>query len=165
MYCYRPNEFVAKVIFLHLFVILFTGGCLPQCMPQCPREQTPPQEQTPPREQTPPWEQTPPPGRHTSQEQTPPPRSRPPQSRHPSGIRSMSGRYASYWNAFLFYLLIYWSRFTSIVKSPAFNGTYSDTVHVRFHYMWNCSKRFAFTFTSCEQTPITNVRGPFHTIV
>ena len=26
------NEVVAKLIFLHLFVILFTGGCLPQCM-------------------------------------------------------------------------------------------------------------------------------------
>ena len=62
------NEVVAKVIFLHLFVILFTGGegvCLNACWDTTPREQTPPPwEQTPP-----PWEQTPPPPR----EQTPPP--------------------------------------------------------------------------------------------
>ena len=64
----------------------------------------------PPREQTPPGSR-PPLGAD-------PPRSRPPRSIHPreqtppgadtppleadSGIRSMSGRYASYWNAFLF---------------------------------------------------------------
>ena len=134
------NEVVAKVIFLHLFVILFTGGCLPQCMlGYHPPEQIPPWEQTPPGADTP-WEQTPPRSRHTPwadtpQEQTHPPRAHTPQSRHhtpsweqtphpllgadtpreqtpswsrhpspreeDSGIRSMSGRYASYWNAFL----------------------------------------------------------------
>ena len=67
------NKVVAKVIFLHLFVILFTGWCLPQYMLgyQAPQEQTPPpleadtpqadthpQEQTPPRAD-PPWKQTP----------------------------------------------------------------------------------------------------------
>ena len=31
-----------------------------------------------------------------------------------------------------FYLLIYWPRFTSIVKSPAFNGPSFDAVHIRF---------------------------------
>ena len=130
---------MAKVIFLHLSVILFRGGvgCLPQCMlgyhtPQeqtswsrplgadTPRSRHPPgadtsQEQTPlgadaplgadtPRSRHPP-EQTPLQSRHTL-EQTPP-------SRHPpgadtpweadSGIRSTSGQYASYWNAFLFF--------------------------------------------------------------
>ena len=94
------NEVVAKVIFLHLFVILSTGG-LPQCMlgyhpprsrhthpspgSRPPWEQTPsrsrhPPEQTP-LEQTPlpPWsrhhppEQTPPPGGDTPPEQTTPP--------------------------------------------------------------------------------------------
>ena len=48
---------------------------------------------------------TPPPGADTPPEQIPL-RNRPPQSRHPpreadSGIRSTSGQYASYWNAFL----------------------------------------------------------------
>ena len=76
------NKVVAKVIFLHLFVILFTwgsasvhGGILP------------PQEQNPsPLEQTPPT----PPGAATPQEQTPP-RTRPPGSRHPLGADTSPG--------------------------------------------------------------------------
>ena len=85
------NEVVAKVMFLLVSVILLTGGvCLSAC-----------------------WDTTPP-TRHlaTLGADTPRPGSRPPQSRHlpgaatppreaDSGIRSMSGRYASYWNAFL----------------------------------------------------------------
>ena len=64
------NEVVAKVIFLHLSVILFTGGRGSASLhagipPLSPPDQTPP----------------------------------PPE---PS-IRSTSGRYASYWNAFLFF--------------------------------------------------------------
>ena len=57
-----------------------------------PGSRRPPGEQTPPRAD--PLGADPPGSRH-------PPRSRPPQSR-PPGIRSTSGRYASYWNAFLF---------------------------------------------------------------
>ena len=72
------NEVVAKVIFLHLSVILFTGGwfCLSACWDTTPPEQTPlgpdppgsrhttpPGADTPPRpdppEQTPPGKQTP----------------------------------------------------------------------------------------------------------
>ena len=72
------NEVVAMVMFLLVSVILLTGGvCLSAC-----------------------WDTTPPGSR--------PPWSRHPRSKHPpppweadSGIRSMSGRYASYWNAFL----------------------------------------------------------------
>ena len=77
-------------------VCLSMGGCLPQCMLGYP----PPQEQTP-------LDQAHPLTRHTLQEQTPP-RSRSP---HPGAdtppreadcsIRLTSGRYASYWNAFL----------------------------------------------------------------
>ena len=92
------NEVVAKVIFLHLSVILFTGvgvsasvhAGIPIPTADTPLEKTPlgadPSEKTPqsrhppgadtPREQTAPWEAD-------------------------FGIRSMSGRYASYWNAFL----------------------------------------------------------------
>ena len=80
------NEVVAKVIFLHLFVILFTGGGsgIPACTDppeQTPPQSGPPQEQTPPGVETPhPLEQTPlgadtPPSRH--------PPSRHPPSRHP----------------------------------------------------------------------------------
>ena len=50
----------------------------------------------PPTKQTPPAGKTPPgPGRH------PPRPSRPPPREEDCSIRSMSGRYASYWNAFL----------------------------------------------------------------
>ena len=59
---------VAKVVFLYLFVILFTGGCLPQCMLGChtPKSRHPPpradtlQDQTATLEQTPPGVDTPP---------------------------------------------------------------------------------------------------------
>ena len=91
------NEVVAKVMFLHVSVILLTGGGLPQCMLGSPQEQTPPRPD-PPGNRHPP-EQTPPQSRH-------PPEQTHPQSRHTpeadSGIQSMSGWYASYWNAFLF---------------------------------------------------------------
>ena len=143
------NEVVAKVIFLHLSVILFTGGVsasvhagIPPLEQTPNREQTPPQSRhppitrsRPPRANTlPPPEQTTPPGsRHTppgsrqpplgadnppwEQTHTPleadtPPEQIPPWSRPPgadtpprkadSSIWSTSGRYASYWNAFLF---------------------------------------------------------------
>ena len=125
------NEVVAKVIFLHLFVILFTGGVsasvhagIPHTPTvsrhprsrhppdQTPPEQTLPRADTPrsrhPPEQTAPGKQTPP------RADTPPPRADippgadtlPPQRQTPpweadSDIRSMSDRYPSYWNAFL----------------------------------------------------------------
>ena len=96
---------MAKVIFLHLSVILFTGGVSTRENPPCQKE--------PPRtSQTPPGADTTPP----AQTDLPTPGSRhPPRSRHhpPPGpgrpppeadfsLRSTSGRYASYWNAFLF---------------------------------------------------------------
>ena len=86
---------------------IFTGVCLSTgrrgvCLSACwdiplPPEQTPPSgSRHPPRSRPPlgadtppPWEQTP------SLEQTPPPREA------DFSIRSTSGRYASYWNAFL----------------------------------------------------------------
>ena len=90
------NKVVAKVIFLHMFVILFTGGVLPQCMlgyqppqPGPPGSDTTPQDQTPPHprnqadtpgtRQTPhPPSDTPPPGSDT----TPPgPGRHPPRTR------------------------------------------------------------------------------------
>ena len=73
------------------------------------RETFPPEQTIPtpgsrhitPRQGDAPWEQTPP-GRDTPQEQTPqPPRADSPREADCS-IRSMSSRYASYWNAFLF---------------------------------------------------------------
>ena len=74
------NEVVAKVMFLLVSVILSTGEggvCLSAC-----------------------WDTTPP------AKETPLPR-RPPHREADSGIRSMSGRYASYWNAFLYYMAVH----------------------------------------------------------
>ena len=80
---------------------------------QTPPPSRPPSRYLPPPEQTPTWSRHPPRadslGADTPlPEQTPPPRADTPSwSRHPPpeadyGIRSTSGRYASYWNAFLF---------------------------------------------------------------
>ena len=97
-------------------------GADPQSRP--PWDQTPPGADTP-REDTPPscrrpraddplradtpwsrhppsWELTPPPLSRHQPEQTPPWEQTPPHKKADSSIRSMSGRYASYWNAFLF---------------------------------------------------------------
>ena len=81
------NEVVAKVIFLHLSVIhsVHRGGCLSACWDTTPPPGAEPRSRHPP-EQTPPWSRHP-----------------PPWEAH-SSIRSTSGRYASYWNAFLLVL-------------------------------------------------------------
>ena len=99
--CYRPQRSCGKVMFLHLSVILSTGWV-----------------SAIPSGQTPPWAH--PPGTHTLGTHSPgkqPPAQcmlgytttlpsacwdTPPCPVH-AGIRSTSGRYASYWNAFLFY--------------------------------------------------------------
>ena len=94
------------------------GVCQPQCMLGSPLgADTPwsrhPLSRHPPRADAP-WEQTPwsrhPPSRHPP-EQTPP-RADTPQEAD-SSIRSTSGRYASYWNAFLFSIFL----LTTIRKS------------------------------------------------
>ena len=103
-----PGFLAAKVMFLQVSVIHSVhrgGGGLPQCMLGYPPDQADtPQDQTPPGPgRHPPRSDTPPgPGRHPpSQDQAdPPPREA------DSSIRSTSGRYASYWNAFLFLLKI-----------------------------------------------------------
>ena len=79
------NEVVAKVIFLHLSVILFTGGSSLGRTPSA-RENPPgpARHPPPPRADTTPLAQT-----------DPPPEA-------DFSLWSMSGRYASYWNAFLF---------------------------------------------------------------
>ena len=75
-----------------------------------PPEQTHPPRSRHPREQTPPSSQSSnplPQGADTPLEQTPPKQTPPREA--DSGIRSMSGRYASYWNAFLF-KFFHWDR-------------------------------------------------------
>ena len=108
VYFYRPQTNFAKVMFLHLSVILFMGGvCLSACWDTHPQSRHPTGADTP-------WSRHPP-------EQTPPPRAdthHPPRSKHPPGadtsppcsacweIRATSGRYASYWNAFLSFIFV-----------------------------------------------------------
>ena len=90
------NEVVAKVMFLQVCVCPQGGGCLPQDQADTPAG--PGRHPPPGPGRHPPWDQTetpPGPGRH------PPPREA------DSSIRSTSGRYASYWNAFLLPVLIY----------------------------------------------------------
>ena len=88
---YRPQRSCGKVRSLYLSVILSTGGGLP------PPGQTPQWADTTlgrqPPEQTPPWADTPLPSACWD--------THPPCPVH-AGIQSTSGRYASYWNAFLF---------------------------------------------------------------
>ena len=87
------NEVVAKVIFLHLSVILFRGGvCLSACWDTNPLGADPPGADPPgadpPGADTPqsrhPPEQIPPPDQTPLPEQTPP-RADTPRSRHPPG--------------------------------------------------------------------------------
>ena len=130
--CYRPQRSWGKVMFLQVCVILFTGGVPDQVLPPgtryTPQDQVPPQPGTPPGTRYPPGPGTPPWARHTHTPQTRytphdqvhPPGSgtppgpgtppwdqvNPPGTRYPPGtreIRSTRGRYASYWNAVLFY--------------------------------------------------------------
>ena len=79
------NELVAKVIFLHLSVILFTGGGLPQCMLGCPPCQGDPPEGGTPLPRRPPCQGDPPPRRPPCQGD--PPGRRPP--RHTVNERSV----------------------------------------------------------------------------
>ena len=148
---YRPQRSCGQGnVFTGVCLSTRGGGCLPQCMlgyqttppgPGRPPDQadTPQTRQTPPRTR-----QTPPraPGRHP-----PGPGRHPPGPRHPLGpgrpppdqadtprpgrppreadcsIRSTSGRYASYWNAFL--LLI------SLKTSPCGQHCLLDTQNLQ----------------------------------
>ena len=130
------NEVVAKVMFLHMSVILFTGGVSRQCTPGSGREnppgrqgeppqtrQTPPSRENPPDQAdplgqagTPPRQagRTPQPGRPPGPGRKNPPR---PGRENPPGIQSTSSRYASYWNAFLFFHAVFDKLCAPSVKS------------------------------------------------
>ena len=108
---YRPQTTFAKVMFLHLSVILFRGGVSQHVMGQTPPSprKTPgrhPQEDRPAPGRHP---EDPTPGRQTPQgrhQEDPPQEDRPRGSRHPPADGYCCGRYASYWNAFLLHTLI-----------------------------------------------------------
>ena len=99
IYFYWPQQSCGQGnIFTPVCHSVHRGG-LPQCMLgyHPPREQSP-LEQTPQSRH--PLGQTPPPPEQTPPKQTPPWEQTPPEA--DSSIRSTSGRYASYWNAFLY---------------------------------------------------------------
>ena len=96
------------ILFLHLSVIhsVHRGG-LPQCMlGYHPPGGRPPKTRHPPGpDPHPPKADHHPPGTRPPQKQTPPSREQTPPPREAnSSIRSTSGRYASYWNAYLYCL-------------------------------------------------------------
>ena len=111
---YHPQRSWGKVIFSQASVILSTGGgeYLGRYTPprtRCPPgTRCPPQTRHTPRPGTPPWDQVPHrPGTHPDQytpwdEVHPPWDQVPPWSSACREIRATSGRYSSYWNAFLF---------------------------------------------------------------
>ena len=91
---YRPQRSWAKVIFSQASVCPQGGVCLSACWDIPPQQHHPPPSRHPPGADTPRTRYAPP-------GPDPPPGSRPPREAD-SSIRSTSGRYASYWNAFLF---------------------------------------------------------------
>ena len=103
---YRPRRSCGKIMFLHLSVILFTQRPLDRDPPgQRPLDRGPPNQRSP--RQRPPWTETHP-NRDPHWIETPldrdPPGQRPPWTvSPPSPYMVMSGRYASYWNAFLLF--------------------------------------------------------------
>ena len=89
------NEVVAKVMFLLVSVILSAREiCLSACWDTAPQEGGTPQPRRPPCQGDTPFLPRPTPKGEIEEDQI----------QVPPGIRSMSGRYASYWNAFLFQL-------------------------------------------------------------
>ena len=140
------NEVVAKVIFLHLSVILFTGGSAsvhagmpPPCQGDPPEGGTPtpcqgdppakktPRRETPQKEaplpRRPPAKETPPPlpkRRPPLPSRHPPPEGGTPLPRRPPNIWSMSSQYVSYWNAFLF-PIFFLPCFTPASLCPAYH--------------------------------------------
>ena len=112
MFCYRPQRSWAKVIFSQACVknSVHRGGVSRE--PPGTRQTPPPQDQgEPPLGPGRPPQQGEPPGRENplgrenpsgTKKNPPPGPGRPPPGREEDcSIRSMSGRYASYWNTFL----------------------------------------------------------------
>ena len=79
---YRPQRSCGKVVFLHLSVILFTGSCPADAPKQTPLGRHPAWADNSPRQTL--------------------PRQTPPRDSH------YRGRYASYWNAFMYFQYLCW---------------------------------------------------------
>ena len=104
---YRPQRSCGQgYVFTRVCDSVHRGGVSPgRHLPPRDQADTPPLDQadTPPRPGRPPGPGRPPQTRQTPPDQADPPGpGRPPPREEDCSIRSMSGRYASYWNAFLF---------------------------------------------------------------
>ena len=111
---YRPQRSCGKVMFWHLSVIQFTEGEWVADTPRAdtlPGQTAPPGRYPPQPRQTPPWTDTP---RSACWE-----------------IRATSGRYASYWNAYLLIFIICWA-----LKSQDFNEKQLCLCSVRTQEVW-----------------------------
>ena len=97
---YCPQHSCGKVMFSQASVILFTGGCLPQCILGYT-----PQAGTPPWASTAPWAGTPPGQAHHAGQVHTQAGTHPP-NRYTLHDGHCSRWYASYWNAFLFQLCL-----------------------------------------------------------
>ena len=117
-------------MFLQVSVILSTGGGRGVSGEPPWTRQTPPDQGEPPRTKENPPDQADPPGsRRTPPDQGEPPldqadppriKENPPPREEDCSIRSMSGRYASYWNAILFPIYLLLSEFYRPVLSNIF---------------------------------------------
>ena len=105
-YHYRPQRSSGKVMFLHLFVSHSVNGGVSASVHAGIHDF--------------PWADTAPPG-------SPPPRQTPPPlGRHLSAEGHCSGRYASYWNAFLLFLrFLCWVSLSVLSVSRCSDGNYS----------------------------------------
>ena len=162
---YRPQRSCGKVMFLHLSVILFTGG-----VADTPQEQTPPGADMIPRADTPPGADPPgadtPPGADMIPSSRHTPRSRPPQEQTPPcsacwEIRATSGWYASYWNAYLFSPMFPWHVDHTLRRShdlcPSVNVSLITEHYIHKKIMSNISIPINISWTFCVDN--TDVPG------
>ena len=145
----RHRKYPYSLSFLHVsfsccFMVMFSqvsvcprgGACSIACWDTHPQPRD--QRQTPPWADTP-WAETPwvntPLDRH-------PHRQRPPCSVH-SGIRSTSGRYASHWNAFLFWNVLSLCRSTITLSQDNFwrANTRARDKGISILYIWIQSRQ------------------------
>ena len=96
---YRPQRSCEGYVFTGVCLSTGGGGCLSACW-----DITPPRSRHPPvADPPPPPRSRHPPEQTLPQEQTPPKADTPPEQTSPPRYGHCCGRYASYWNAFLFY--------------------------------------------------------------
>ena len=122
---YRPQQSCENYVFTPVCYSVHRGG-----LPQCKLGYHTPGTRHPPGAGTPPWSRHPP-------DQTPPVPAplgpAPLGADPPSGDGYCCGRYASYWNAFLFYLLIFQHNSMSQLLCTGFICINSTKIFIPVH--------------------------------